>query len=164
MKKDLIRMSPIDPCRSPLEPPAFVLGRKYFTASRPGLETHLHLSRVEGYRLFYQLLGGSLLLSPEAHRSPRIGLPTDKMEPQLHRLLLSITNSEGKHVRAPQVVFMLIGADGGQRMIQGSSCAEGHSLIFEWDDPRGLRVETEVVADGRFLTDHFVLEIKGVLN
>lgn len=168
MKKDRIKMSPIDPCQSPLEPPTFVLGKRCFAPSRPGLENHLYLSRVEGYCLVYQLLGSRRMLSPAAPRPARsrrrFAVPVEKEEPKLHRLLLSITDPEGKHVCVAQVVFTLIGADGRQRMIQGFPCAEGHGLIFEWDTPDALRIETEVVANGRFITDYFVFEIKGLLN
>jgi hypothetical protein len=164
MKKDLIQMFPIDPCQSPLDPPPFVLGKRCFAPARPGNESHLYLSRVEGYRLLYQLMGSRGLLSPAVPFAPSFEERFRRKEPQLHRLLLSISNPEGRRVCVAQVVFTLIGADGSQRMIQGFPCAEGHGLIFEWDTPEALRIETEVIANGRLLTDHFVLEIKQLLN
>ena len=153
MKKDVIRMSPLDLRPFPLELPAFVLGRRYFATSRPGLERHLPTSRIDGVRLVYQLQ----LLSGWA----RCGWTSGAAEPPpLHRLLLSIGSPEP----ARQVVFTLIRGDGGHRMVQGYPCIEGHSLVFEWNISEALRIETEAVVDGRFITDHFVLEAKNLLN
>jgi hypothetical protein len=168
MKNDMNRLSPINLCQSSLELPTFILGKRYFSTLHPGFGTHLHISWVDGYRLVYQLLGNRRKLPPRFYLTPgarrRIDLPTCKVEQQVHQLLLSITNPEGKPVLAPQVIFTLIESNGSHRMSQGLPCSAGHSLIFEWDTPRRLRVETEVVADGCFITDHFAFEINCLLN
>ncbi|HKK01164.1 MAG TPA: hypothetical protein VJ955_03270 [Desulfuromonadales bacterium] len=162
MKNLLIEIPAIAPCFSDPELPAFMFGTRYFSVSRPGVETHIHRSRVDGYRLVYQLLSRQPIAPPQPPGQRRQCRSTE--DPLLHRLFLSIVNPRGEHVRCSQVIFTLIGANGRQRLTQARPCAEGHMLIFEWNFPDTLRIETEAIVDRRFVTDHFVLTPRDILS